>query len=237
MSEPKLKVLAVVGSTHASSVTRVVLTHVAEELRNKLRGGCIGFEPRAAGAVQRGDGLQSAGICGTEGAGGGGGCVRARHAGLSRQHQQRVEEFPRSLLERVCGKTVRHRRGFAREGVDGDGSVAHGGAAMYAWSLPYGVAFAEKQDVVEGRIATEAFRARLEMFVRDTRVYGGLLAQQRRADLAGRSLASWRGSAEAQAVNRRFPEARLFFEQIAAAGSRIRRHGIDQRQTKDINNL
>ena len=55
----------------------------------------------------------------------------------------------------------------------------------YAWSLPYGVAFVEKQDVAEGRIVSDAFRARLEMFVRDTRTYGALLARQRRADLAG----------------------------------------------------
>lgn len=37
MSEPKLKVLVVVGSTHATSVTRVVLSSVAEDLRKQ---GC-----------------------------------------------------------------------------------------------------------------------------------------------------------------------------------------------------
>jgi FMN reductase len=39
----------------------------------------------------------------------------------------------------------------------------------YAWSMPYGV----------------SFKQRLEMLVRDTRVYGALLAHQRRADLKG----------------------------------------------------
>lgn len=37
MSEPKLKVLVVIGSTNADSVTRVVLWSVAEEL---LKAGC-----------------------------------------------------------------------------------------------------------------------------------------------------------------------------------------------------
>ena len=34
-------------------------------------------------------------------------------------------------------------------------------------------------------IVNEAFKSRLMMFVRDTQVYGELLAAQRRADLAG----------------------------------------------------
>lgn len=55
----------------------------------------------------------------------------------------------------------------------------------YAWALPYGVSFADKQHVVNGQIVSDSFKARLEMFVRDTRVYGELLARQRRADLSG----------------------------------------------------
>ena len=55
----------------------------------------------------------------------------------------------------------------------------------YAWSLPYGVAFTDKVDVQDGKIVGEAFQKRLEMFVRDVRVYGGLLARQRQADLEG----------------------------------------------------
>ena len=44
---------------------------------------------------------------------------------------------------------------------------------------------ADQQDVAGGEIVSESFRNRLEMFVRDTRVYGALLARQRRSDLAG----------------------------------------------------
>jgi FMN reductase len=56
----------------------------------------------------------------------------------------------------------------------------------YAWTLPYGVSFAEKDDVKDGKVASDALRKRLEMFVRDVRIYGRLLARQRQADLAGK---------------------------------------------------
>jgi FMN reductase len=55
----------------------------------------------------------------------------------------------------------------------------------YAWVLPYGVSFAEKEDVKDGGVASAALEARLQMAARDARVYGTLLAQQRRMDLAG----------------------------------------------------
>src|SRR5207249_3734745 len=54
----------------------------------------------------------------------------------------------------------------------------------YAWTLPYGLAFTNETDVTGGRVATESFRKRLEMMIRDVGVYGSLLAQQRRADLS-----------------------------------------------------
>lgn len=54
----------------------------------------------------------------------------------------------------------------------------------YAWSMPYAVAFSDRDDVVSGVIKSETFQKRLEMFVRDVRVYGELLASQRREDLA-----------------------------------------------------
>jgi NAD(P)H-dependent FMN reductase len=54
----------------------------------------------------------------------------------------------------------------------------------YAWSMPYAVAFSDREDVINGAIKSETFRKRLEMFIRDVRVYGELLAHQRRKDLA-----------------------------------------------------
>lgn len=55
----------------------------------------------------------------------------------------------------------------------------------YAWSMPYAVTFADKAEVKDGQIISEDFQRRVEMFARDLRVYGELLALQRHADLAG----------------------------------------------------
>lgn len=55
----------------------------------------------------------------------------------------------------------------------------------YAWSMPYAVTFADKADVKDGQIVSEDFQRRVEMFARDLRVYGELIARQRQADLAG----------------------------------------------------
>jgi FMN reductase len=53
----------------------------------------------------------------------------------------------------------------------------------YAWTLPYGVSLTEDMDVKDGKITSDALRQRLQMMVRDLRVYGEVLARQRRADL------------------------------------------------------
>jgi NAD(P)H-dependent FMN reductase len=55
----------------------------------------------------------------------------------------------------------------------------------YAWTLPYGVSFSDKEDLRDGQVVSTALLSRLEMLVRDVRVYGGLLAAQRREDLSG----------------------------------------------------
>ena len=55
----------------------------------------------------------------------------------------------------------------------------------YAWSLPYAVSFVEKEDVADGEVASDKFRDRLTMMMRDVQVYGSLLANQRKSDLSG----------------------------------------------------
>ena len=53
----------------------------------------------------------------------------------------------------------------------------------YAWTLPYGIAFAENTDLKDGQVASGAFEKRLEMMIRDVRVYGSIIAKQRHSDL------------------------------------------------------
>ena len=55
----------------------------------------------------------------------------------------------------------------------------------YAWSLPYGVSFMDKVDVKAGEIVSDSFKQRLDMMIRDARVYGEVLGRQRRSDLLG----------------------------------------------------
>lgn len=55
----------------------------------------------------------------------------------------------------------------------------------YAWSLPYGVSFQDKADVEGDAIASDILRSKLDGMARDLVIYGQLLANQRKADLAG----------------------------------------------------
>ncbi|MGC3959701.1 MAG: NAD(P)H-dependent oxidoreductase [Verrucomicrobiota bacterium] len=186
MSEPKLKVLAVVGSTHATSVTRVVVSQVAAELRQQ---GCevdvldLSAEPLALFNVETA--YSQPGFA----------ALKARvaaadvfvlgtpdyHGSISSALKNFLDHFWKEFTGKLFATVVAsHEKGLTV--TDQLRTVAR---QCYAWSLPYGVAFAEKQDVTDGKIVSEAFQSRLEMFIRDTRVYGELLAQQRRADLTG----------------------------------------------------
>ena len=53
----------------------------------------------------------------------------------------------------------------------------------YAWTLSYGVSFAEDTEVKDGQVVSHMLKERLEMMIRDVRVYGEILGRQRRADL------------------------------------------------------
>jgi len=186
MIEPHLKVLAVVGSTHADSVTRVVLTKVAEQLRH---AGCevdlldLGREPLAlfnpetaytqpgfAALTTRVE-LADVLLLGTP----------DYHGSISSALKNFLDHFWREFSGKLFATIVAsHEKGLTV--TDQLRTVAR---QCYAWSLPYGVAFADKQDVAGGEIVSDPFRGRLEMLVRDVRVYGELLARQRRSDLAG----------------------------------------------------
>ena len=188
MLESKLRILAVVGSTNVASVTRVVLAKVADDLRD---AGCevdmldLHKEPLALFDVE------------TTHSQPGFAALKARveqadvfilgtpdyHGCISGALKNFLDHFWKEFAGKLFTTIVAsHEKGLTV--TDQLRTVAR---QCYAWSLPYGVAFADKQDVVDGRIVSDAFKSRLEMFVHDTRVYGELLARQRRADLSGTS--------------------------------------------------
>lgn len=187
MPETSLNVLAVVGSLHRDSVTRAVVNHVAERLK---ADGCavdvLDFEkeplalynPDTAhdmpgyaelqARVERADAI----VLGTP----------DYHGGISGATKNFLDHFWREFAGKLFATIVAsHEKGLTV--TDQLRTVAR---QCYAWALPYGVAFNEDSDVKGGKITSEMLRDRLDMMIRDVRIYGELLGRQRRADLAGK---------------------------------------------------
>jgi len=186
VSEPPLNVLAVVGSLNSVSVTRTVINNVATHLR---AAGCLvdvldllaeplslynpdtaydapGFSTLQA-RVERADAL----LLGAP----------DYHGSISSAMKNFLDHFWQEFAGKLFATIVAsHEKGLTV--TDQLRTVAR---QCYAWSLPYGVAFSEKEDVKDGQIVSDALMKRLDMFVRDVRTYGALLARQRHADLAG----------------------------------------------------
>jgi len=186
MSESKPQVLAVVGSLNEASVTRVVIRHLAEQLRAR---GCtvdvldldreplplydpdtVEAQPHFAALQNRVD-RADVFILGTP----------DYHGSIGSAMKNFLDHFWHEFAGKLfCPVVASHEKGLTV--IDQLRTVAR---QCYAWALPYGVAFADKADVANGEIVSDSLKKRLTMLVRDVGVYGGLLAQQRRADLAG----------------------------------------------------
>lgn len=185
MSDKPLNILAVVGSLHGNSVTRLVVSHIAARLQADgchvdvldlhkeplapynpdTATGQPGYAPLKA-RVERADVL----ILGTP----------DYHGGISGVLKNFLDHFWREFAGKLFVPVVAsHEKGLTV--IDQLRTVAR---QCYAWALPYGVSFAEDADVQDGRIVGEPFRERLDMVIRDARVYGELLARQRQADLS-----------------------------------------------------
>ena len=186
MSSTPLRVLAVVGSLHKNSVTRTVIQHVTRRLKAK---GCaidvldFALEPLALynpDTAHKGPAYSA---------------LRTRveeadvivlatpdyHGSISSATKNFLDHFWREFAGKLFATIVAsHEKGLTA--TDQLRTVAR---QCYAWTLPYGVSFTEGVDVKDGKIASDTFKQRLEMFERDACVYGKLLAKQRRADLLG----------------------------------------------------
>ena len=186
MAEASLHVLAVVGSLQRDSVTRVVVRHVAQQLQ---AAGCavdvLDFEQESLALYNPDTSHDSPGyeqlqarvhradviVLGTP----------DYHGGISGAMKNFLDHFWREFAGKLFATLVAsHEKGLTV--TDQLRTVAR---QCYAWTLPYGVSLTEDIDVKDGQIASDALKERLEMLVRDLCVYGALLAQQRRADLAG----------------------------------------------------
>jgi FMN reductase len=185
MRDASLNILAVVGSLQRESVTRVVVSHVAQQLQV---AGCtvdvLDFEKESLalynpdtahdlpgyeqlqGRVHRADVI----VLGTP----------DYHGGISGAMKNFLDHFWHEFAGKLFATIVAsHEKGLTV--TDQLRTVAR---QCYAWTLPYGVSFTEDIDVKDSQVASDALKQRLEMLVRDLRVYGDLLSRQRHADLA-----------------------------------------------------
>jgi FMN reductase len=184
MSDQPLQVLAVAGSLHRASVTRAVVLQVADGLKAE---GCVVdaldfeteplplYNPETAYDAPGFDALQTrveradVYVLGTP----------DYHGSISGAMKNFLDHFWQEFAGKLFATIVAsHEKGLTV--TDQLRTVAR---QCYAWTLPYGVSFAEKEDVKNGQVVSDALKQRLDMFVRDVRVYGTLLARQRRADL------------------------------------------------------
>jgi NAD(P)H-dependent FMN reductase len=185
MAGGNLRVLAVVGSLQRDSVTRVVMQHVAQELQKAdclvdvldfLKEPLALYNPDTAHGLEGYSALQARVevadviLLGTP----------DYHGSLSGAMKNFLDHFWREFAGKLFVTIVAsHEKGLTV--TDQLRTIAR---QCYAWALPYGVSFTEEVDVKDGRIVSDSLLKRLEMLLRDTRVYGNILANQRRADLA-----------------------------------------------------
>jgi FMN reductase len=186
MTEPSLNVLAVVGSLQRASVTRVVVRHVAQQLQ---AAGCavdvLDFQEEPLALYNPDTAHDLPGYAD----------LQARvhradvivlgspdyHGGISGALKNFLDHFWHEFSGKLFATVIAsHEKGLTA--TDQLRTVAR---QCYAWTLPYGVSFTEDLDVKDGQIVGDTLKQRLEMLIRDLRVYGELLARQRRADLAG----------------------------------------------------
>jgi len=189
MSQRILNVLAVVGSLNRNSVTRIVVNHAAEKLRGR---GCAvdvldffheplalfnpdsvyesaGYKPLQE-RVERADVY----VLGTP----------DYHGSMSSAIKNFLDHFWQEFAGKLFGTIVAsHEKGLTV--TDQLRTVAR---QCYAWSLPYGISFSDRDDLKDGQVASDTLKKRLEMFAHDLRVYGEVLAEQRRADIRGTEL-------------------------------------------------
>ena len=183
-SSQQLHVLAVIASLHRDSVTRCVIREVAKQFEaadcavdvlDLEKEPMAIYNPDTAHDSPAYGGLQARVeeadviVLGTP----------DYHGGISGAMKNFLDHFWHEFAGKLFATIVAsHEKGLTA--TDQLRTVAR---QCYAWSLPYGVSFAEGSDVKDGKVVAESLKKRLEMLVRDSKVYGELLSRQRKADL------------------------------------------------------
>src|SRR3954468_16200602 len=166
MIEPPLKVLAVVGSLNRNSSLRHVLQHAARQLRalraevdmlDLLEEPLALFNPDSAHAVTGFDALKrrveqaDVYVLGTP----------DYHGSISSTMKNFLDHFWHEFAGKLFAPIV----GSHEKGLTVTDQIRTVARQCYAWTMPYGISFADQMDVKDGAIISEGFRNRLEMFV------------------------------------------------------------------------
>jgi NAD(P)H-dependent FMN reductase len=186
MSDHALQILIVIGSPRQKSVTAAALNHLATDLRN---AGCTVdlldlrkeslppynpdtsyARPEFAACKARVD------------------CASVIVLGSPDYHgsvSSTLKNFLDHFWQELAGKLIGHVVASHEKGLTVIDQLRTMSRQCYAWAMPYPVTLQENVDVIDGTVASDTLKQRLEMFARDLRVYGTLLATQRAADFAG----------------------------------------------------
>jgi FMN reductase len=185
MSEPRLNLLCVIGTSAASSATHAVIEHIADGLR-ALGDDVDVFDPNEESLplfnpqlsfslpgfvslkkrVERADAY----VLGTP----------DYHGSVSSTLKNFLDHFWHEFAGKLFAQVVcSHEKGLTV--IDQLRTVAR---QCYAWSLPYGISFSSPGDVKDGNISSETLERRIKMLVHDLHVYGAVLRRQREIDLA-----------------------------------------------------
>ncbi|SVA58818.1 uncharacterized protein METZ01_LOCUS111672 [marine metagenome] len=185
MPDTSCNVLLVVGSLHESSITRVVINHLADNLS---ADGCEvntldfieeplplfnpdtvweqDYYPILKQQIVSADVI----VLGTP----------DYHGSISSTLKNFLDHFWKEFAGKLFATVVAsHEKGLTVH--DQLRTVAR---QCYAWVMPYGVSFMEKVDIKAGQIATDELKNRLEMLQKDIQTYGRVLADQRALDLS-----------------------------------------------------
>lgn len=181
----ELRVVAVVGTLQRDSATFTVVQHVTQQLEQTgcavdvvdLRKEPLAiFDPEAAHTLPSYSQLQE----------------RVNHADVillaTPDYHGSISGALKNFLDHFwrefAGKLFVTLVASPEKGLTVTEQLRTVARQCYAWTLPYGIAFTTDTDVKGGSVISDVLRERLAMMVRDVRVYGRLLAEQRKADLA-----------------------------------------------------
>jgi len=183
-TEKSLRVLVVIGNPALNSSTGAALTQVAERI--KQQGAEVDvldlganplplFNPETAfkadyySALKQRVSEADVIVLGTP----------DYHGSISSTLKNFLDHFWKEYAGKLMGSVV----GSFEKGLTVTDQIRTVARQCYAWSMPYGIAFQDKEDVLADKTLSEAFGKRLDMFARDLVVYGKVLAAQRKTDL------------------------------------------------------